>query len=279
MNDELDQKGPHIYYPLNWTHALLLTFFCEPCSLQYFDSVATLAAEVHNPAKTFPKAMRIVTPLVVFMYLSAVMLGVGVSPEGSVWHSSYFADVSQIVSPCTLVGDLFGKGRYADICGVAASPLIQVAYMIGGWWLQYLVIVGTLASCVGQFEAETSENAFALLGMSERRMLPKVFSTRSRFGTPSVGIWGGMVVTIMCVQMENLSDIVELLNVVVSIHMPLFELFRDLACLFAVFRQSNCVADTPLALASTCMLHCSNFRPFCTYDSSTLSYLGRFVRR
>eukprot|EP00037_Helgoeca_nana_P019370 m.188801 g.188801 ORF g.188801 m.188801 type:complete len:511 (-) comp24837_c0_seq2:2043-3575(-) len=150
-------------------------------NLNYFDSVATLAAEVHNPAKTFPKAMRIVTPLVIVMYLSAVMLGVGVSPQGAVWHASYFA---------------------------------EVAFLIGGRWLQAFVVAGTVASCVGQFEAETSENAFSLLGMAERRMLPAVFATRSRFGTPSVGILSGMAVTILCVQMEDLSDIIELLNVV-----------------------------------------------------------------
>eukprot|EP00035_Acanthoeca_spectabilis_P006690 m.127955 g.127955 ORF g.127955 m.127955 type:complete len:498 (-) comp13615_c0_seq4:1866-3359(-) len=157
---------------------LLNTLFWN---LNHFDSVGNLAAEVQNPAQTFPKAMKIVVPLVVLMYLAVVMVCVGVSPPGTVWRSSQFAEAAQ---------------------------------HIGGHWLHCLVVAATVASCIGQFEAETSETAHALLGMAERRMLPSVLATRSRFDTPSVGIWSGMVIAILCFQLENLAGIVELLNVV-----------------------------------------------------------------
>lgn len=71
--------------------AMVHTFFSG--SLQHFDSVGNLAAEVQNPAQTFPKAMKIVVPLVVLMYLAVVMVCVGVSPPGTVWRSSQFAEV------------------------------------------------------------------------------------------------------------------------------------------------------------------------------------------
>eukprot|EP00041_Stephanoeca_diplocostata_P019005 m.402985 g.402985 ORF g.402985 m.402985 type:complete len:339 (+) comp21188_c0_seq4:940-1956(+) len=155
---------------------LLNTLFWN---LNYFDSVSTLAAEVRNPARVFPRAMMLGVLVTVLQYLVSVAVAVGVSPEGATWTDSYFSDVGAIV---------------------------------GGPPLRLAVVIAGVLSCIGQFEAEMSADSFEILGLAERRMIPKVFSQRSRFDTPTYGIAIGLVVTVPCCLLD-LADIIELLNV------------------------------------------------------------------
>lgn len=98
----------------------------------------------------------------VLQYLVSVAVAVGVSPPGATWTDSYFSDV----------GD-----------------------MVGGAPLRLAIVAAGVLSCIGQFEAEMSADSFEILGLAERRMIPKVFSHRSRFDTPTYGIAVGLVVS------------------------------------------------------------------------------------
>ena len=55
-------------------------FFINPLFLQYWDAVSTLANEVHDPARTFPRALLLAMVVVVIMYLSVLGVAIGNTP-------------------------------------------------------------------------------------------------------------------------------------------------------------------------------------------------------
>ena len=88
-------------------------------NLNYFDSASTLAAEVKNPGKTFPKALGLGATLIVLMYVVMVVTATGTSPVDTDWQSTALSDV---------------------------------AHRIGGRWLQSWTVVAIAVSSVGMFE-------------------------------------------------------------------------------------------------------------------------------
>lgn len=118
-------------------------------NLNYWDKASTLAGEVEDPSRTFPKALFGAVVLVVSSYLIPLLAGTGAlrSPS-SEWSDGYFA---------------------------------EVGFLIGGFWLKSWIQVAAASSNMGLFEAEMSADAFQLLGMSEIGMLPAIFSSRSAF--------------------------------------------------------------------------------------------------
>ncbi|CAI9274869.1 unnamed protein product [Lactuca saligna] len=125
-------------------------------NLNYWDSISTLAGEVHNPKKTLPKALFYALILVVSGYFLPLLTSTGAVPlHRDQWTDGYFSDVAMIV---------------------------------GGVWLRWWIQAGAAMSNMGMFVTEMSSDSFQLLGMAERGMLPEFFAKRSRYGTPSVGI-------------------------------------------------------------------------------------------
>ncbi|KAI3679990.1 hypothetical protein L2E82_50727 [Cichorium intybus] len=125
-------------------------------NLNYWDSISTLAGEVHNPKKTLPKALFYALILVVSGYFFPLLTSTGAVPlHRDQWTDGYFSDVAKIV---------------------------------GGVWLRWWIQAGAAMSNMGMFVTEMSSDSFQLLGMAERGMLPEFFAKRSRYGTPSIGI-------------------------------------------------------------------------------------------
>ncbi|XP_023768767.1 probable polyamine transporter At1g31830 isoform X2 [Lactuca sativa] len=125
-------------------------------NLNYWDSISTLAGEVHNPKKTLPKALFYALILVVSGYFLPLLTSTGAVPlHRDQWTDGYFSDV---------------------------------AMMVGGVWLRWWIQAGAAMSNMGMFVTEMSSDSFQLLGMAERGMLPEFFAKRSRYGTPSIGI-------------------------------------------------------------------------------------------
>lgn len=71
-------------------------------NLNYWDSVSTLAGEVPNPAKTFPRALFGAVLLVVVTYVVPLFVGLGVTTDISNWKLGYFASLAKQV--CFLWG-------------------------------------------------------------------------------------------------------------------------------------------------------------------------------
>ncbi|KAL6501814.1 proline dehydrogenase [Orobanche gracilis] len=125
-------------------------------NLNYWDSISTLSGEVDNPKKTLPKALFCALILVVSGYFFPLLTSIGAIPlHRDKWTDGYFSDVAEI---------------------------------IGGPWLRWWVQAAAAVSNMGMFLAEMSGDSFQLLGMAERGMIPAFFGTRSKYGTPLVGI-------------------------------------------------------------------------------------------
>lgn len=126
-------------------------------NLNYWDKASTLVGEVENPSKIFPKATFGAVILVVLSYLVPLLAGTGAlrDTDPSEWTDGYFA---------------------------------EVGLLIGGVWLKWWIQAAAAMSNLGLFEAEMSSDAFQLLGMSEMGMLPPIFASRSKHGTPTFSI-------------------------------------------------------------------------------------------
>ncbi|KAL2460317.1 putative polyamine transporter [Abeliophyllum distichum] len=158
-------------------------------NLNYWDNASTLAGEIENPSRTFPKALLGAVVLVVCSYLIPLLAGTGaLDTDFSEWSDGYFA---------------------------------QVGMLIGGSWLKWWIQVAAALSNMGLFEAEMSSDAFQLLGMSEIGMLPSIFASRSKYGTPTFSILCSATGVIFLSWM-SFQEILEFLNFLYSVGM-LFE--------------------------------------------------------
>ena len=76
-------------------------------NLNYWDSVSTLAGEVPNPAKTFPKALFGAVILVVSTYALPLIVGLGVTTDIADWKLGYFASLAkQVMLALTLAAHM-----------------------------------------------------------------------------------------------------------------------------------------------------------------------------
>nr|GMD02684.1 probable polyamine transporter At3g19553 [Ipomoea batatas] len=96
----------------------------------------------------------------------------------------------------------------------------EVGMLIGGSWLKWWIQAAAAMSNMGLFEAEMSSDAFQLLGMSEMGMLPSIFASRSKHGTPTFSILCSATGVIFLSWM-TFQEILELLNFLYSIGMLL----------------------------------------------------------
>ncbi|KAM6554932.1 hypothetical protein CsatB_015694 [Cannabis sativa] len=126
-------------------------------NLNFFDSVSTLAGEVENPHKTFPKALFIAVLLTCLSYLIPLFAVTGsVSVDQSLWTTGFHAEAANIIT---------------------------------GNWLKIWIEIGAVLSAIGLFQAQLSSSSYQILGMAEIGVLPKIFEYRSKkFNTPLFGI-------------------------------------------------------------------------------------------
>ena len=90
--------------------------------------------------------------------------------------------------------------------------LTTAASDIGGSWLGLWVVIAAGVSNIGLYQAELSQEAYQLMGMSDRGYVPKLFGTRSRFGTPTYSILFGTIVVIVMGSSLHLESLIEMLN-------------------------------------------------------------------
>jgi amino acid transporter len=157
-------------------------------NLNSWDNASTLAAEVEEPRKTFPKALFFAGLLTCLSYIIPLLATTGAMPlDQKVWIDGYFANV---------------------------------AYLIAGNWLKYWMEIGAVLALIGLFEAQLSSAAYQLLGMSDLGFIPKIFGERSKFNTPWLAI---LISTIIAIAMTSLSftEIISTVNFLYSLGMLL----------------------------------------------------------
>lgn len=149
-------------------------------NLNYWDSVSTLAGEVRNPGRTFPRALLLAVLLVVAMYLLPTLAALGVMAEPGDWELGYYG---------------------------------KVAELVGGKWMAVWIMVAAACSQVGQYQAEMASDSYQVQGMAERGFLPRAMGARSRHGTP---VWGILLSStgVLCLAYMSFSEIVTLLNAI-----------------------------------------------------------------
>ena len=181
-NWTLDREGkpfePGALSNVDWRTYLNILFW----NLNYWDSASTLAGEVADPSKTFPRALAGALGLVYATYLVPLLVGTGVA-AGSAdaiarWKEGFFATVAKDV---------------------------------GGWTLVAALLVSSLASNAAQFTTEMSSDSYQLAGMAERGLLPAVFANKSKYGTPYIGILASAS-GILLLGFLDFSDVVDILN-------------------------------------------------------------------
>lgn len=148
-------------------------------NLNSFDSAASFSSEVEDPGRSFPKAMLWSVLLVASCYFLPllVVLGVSDAPQSD-WVDGYMA---------TAISE------------------------VDGIWLERWLVLAAGITNIALFQAEMSSDAFQIMGMADRGYVPKIFSTRSRYGTPTYGILLGLSIVLL-MSVTELESIIELLN-------------------------------------------------------------------
>ncbi|KAI3892972.1 hypothetical protein MKW92_006560 [Papaver armeniacum] len=145
----------------NWGEYLNTLFW----NLNFWDNASTLAGEVDNPQKTFPRALLCAGLITCFGYLIPLLATTGaLELKQDEWQESYLATAGG---------------------------------MIGGAWLGSWISIGSVLSGVGLFEAQLSSSSFQAEGMANLRFLPGFFAWRSKpFNTPWAGILLSSAITL-----------------------------------------------------------------------------------
>lgn len=163
------------YLGVHWRPLLNILFW----NLNSFDVGASFAGELRNPERVFPRAMFLSVIFVVLAYLLPLLAALGATDtEQEDWNAGY---------------------------------LTSVSVAIGGSWLGAFTVLASAISNVALFEAEMSGDAYQLMGMADRGLIPKWFKKRSRFGTPVNGIIIGTLV-IFLMSVADFDQLVEMLN-------------------------------------------------------------------
>ncbi|XP_022754042.1 probable polyamine transporter At3g13620 [Durio zibethinus] len=158
-------------------------------NLNFWDNASTLAGEVEQPQKTFPKALFSAGLLTCLAYLLPLLAATGAIPlEQENWVDGYFADAAEIIA---------------------------------GKWLKIFLEIGAVLSNIGLYEAQLSSCVYQLVGMADLGILPQCFSVRSKwFNTPWLGILVSTLITVG-VSYMNFADLISSANFLYSLGMLL----------------------------------------------------------
>jgi len=141
-----------------------------------FDGVSTCAGEVHEPDKSYPKALFIGVILVLCTYaIPLTILTAANKPEWICWDEGWFSVIA----------------------------LHEV-----GKWMAIWIVLASFAGNAGMYSAEIFEDSWQLCGMARAGLMPQVFGKRyNGNGTPYVAIWFGLGVIAALIALD-FNDIV-----------------------------------------------------------------------
>jgi amino acid transporter len=126
-----------------------------------YEQLSTVAEEVENPQRAYPRALALVVPLSMAAYFLPTLNGLASAGEWGKWHTGFFSDAARIIG-----GTVRG---YAWL----------------GIWMTLAAMVGNVA-LLNSTILTTTRMPFA---MAEDRYLPEVLTRRhARYGTPWLAI-------------------------------------------------------------------------------------------
>jgi amino acid transporter len=130
-----------------------------------YESIATLAGEIHNPQKVIPRALMIGTPLVVLTYLVTVYAAIRLAR-------------------------IDGMDNWQNmVTGGDGVDFVVIAKMVGGTAFEYFMLLAAVLSNISLYAGYLATGARPGFQMSRDRLLPKFFGvTHKSWGTPWVAI-------------------------------------------------------------------------------------------
>jgi amino acid transporter len=137
--------------------ALTLGLFVVMWNYYGWDGLSTIAGEMKDPRRDYPKTLLITLPLITLCYLLPVLVGLAiVGPEEITWTAGAWSEIAEI---------------------------------IGGNWLGVFMTAAALLSAAGLFSALLLSCSRLPFVMGEDGYLPKVlFKVSPRYGTPWVAL-------------------------------------------------------------------------------------------
>lgn len=120
-----------------------------------WDNASTVADEVDNPQKTYPKVMGLALLAIVLSYIIPVAI---------VWTTH-------------IQSGFWSQGSWSEI-----------AALLGGRWLGFALVIGSMISTFGIVNSLTLSYSRLPAAMAEDGDLPRLFARRSKSGNPWVAI-------------------------------------------------------------------------------------------
>jgi amino acid transporter len=126
-----------------------------------YEQLSTVAEEVENPQRAYPRALAMVVPLSIAAYFLPTFAGLASAGKWEQWHTGYFSDAAKIIG-----GSLFGR------------PWL-------GTWMTLAAMVANVA-LLNSTVLTTTRMPFA---MAEDGYLPAALTRKhSRYGTPWLAV-------------------------------------------------------------------------------------------
>ena len=126
-----------------------------------YEQLSTVAEEVENPQRAYPRALAVVVPLSMAAYFLPTLAGLASAGQWEQWHTGHFSEAAKIIG-----GTLFGH------------PWL-------GTWMTLAAMTG-FAALLNSTVLTTTRMPFA---MAEDGYLPEALTRKhSRYGTPWLAI-------------------------------------------------------------------------------------------
>jgi amino acid transporter len=121
-----------------------------------YEQLSTVAEEVENPQRSYPRALALVVPLSIAAYVLPTLSGLAALGAWQNWHTGYFSDVAKLV---------------------------------GGPWLGTWMTVAAMVANVALLNSTVLTTTRMPFAMAEDGYLPAVLTRKhSRYGTPWLAI-------------------------------------------------------------------------------------------
>jgi len=121
-----------------------------------YEQLSTVAEEVENPQRSYPRALALVVPLSIAAYFLPTLFGLAALGDWQNWHTGYFSDVAKLV---------------------------------GGPWLGTWMTVAAMVANVALLNSTVLTTTRMPFAMAEDGYLPAVLTRKhSRYGTPWLAI-------------------------------------------------------------------------------------------
>jgi amino acid transporter len=144
-----------------------------------YEQASSVAEEVENPQRNYPRALAIVVPLSIATYFLPTMFSLAVLGNWQDWHTGYFSDA---------------------------------ALLIGGRWLGFAIAIAAVITNLSLLNATVLTSTRMPSTMAEDGYLPPALAARHpRYGTPWIAIIASCIIYALLAQ----KTMVQLLTVYV----------------------------------------------------------------